>query len=257
MFGRQKDWKFDSNGVFQFLTDEGKPEMCVHLLIFDSIPIIGFYSREYENEIEQVKFSFRKIPGIVLESIEIDDVVLNVDVEKNCKVFSLSRFVRITIDNLIYPFAGGQDENFPDKLIWDINKEEKNFRCLLIIFELQLKELSKYRLLEISRNDLETYTTDLFVVENMIFNEVKGILLIQVKAKGKIVLFLYNIKSKNIEESITVFENEPRLDYDHGSTKIFFVNHIDFEGGIILAVSHVVKQMKVFGRFGKVDYRLL
>ena len=88
--------------------------MCVHLLIFDSIPIIGFYSREYENEIEQVKFSFRKIPGIVLESIEIDDVVLNVDVEKNCKVFSLSRFVGITIDNLIYPFAGGQDENFPD-----------------------------------------------------------------------------------------------------------------------------------------------
>ena len=85
----------------------------------------------------------------------------------------------------------------------------------------------------------------------MIFNEVKGILLIQVKAKGKIVLFLYNIKSKNIDESITIFENEPRLDYDRGSRKIFFVNHIDFEGGIIVAVSHVVTQMKVFGRFGR------
>ena len=62
--------------------------MCVHPLIFESIPVIGFYSRQYENEIEQVKFLFRKIPGIVLEPIEIDDVALNIDVEENSKVFS-------------------------------------------------------------------------------------------------------------------------------------------------------------------------
>ena len=204
-----------------------------------------------------MKFSFRKIPGIVLESVEIDDVILNVDVEKNCKVFSLSRFLGMTIDNLLYPSAGGQGENFPDKLIWDINKAEKKFRCLLILFELQMKEPNQYRLVEISRSDLETYTTNLFVVENMILNEAEGILLIQIKAKGKIIMFLHNIKSKKIEESVTVFENEPRLDYDRGSTKIFFVNHIDFEGGIIVAVSHIVKQMKVYSRCGKEDYRLL
>ena len=40
-----KIWKFGSSGVFQFLTEEGKPDMCVHPLFFDSIPIIGFYSR--------------------------------------------------------------------------------------------------------------------------------------------------------------------------------------------------------------------
>ena len=80
--------------------------MCVHPLIFESIPVIGFCSRQYENEIEQVKFSFRKIPGIVLEPIEIDDVALNIDVEENSKVFSLSRFVGMTIDNLLYPSAG-------------------------------------------------------------------------------------------------------------------------------------------------------
>ena len=91
----------------------------------------------------------------------------------------------------------------------------------------------------------------------MIFNEVEGILLVQVKAKGKIVMLLHNIKSEQIEESITVFGNEPRLDYDRRSTKIFFVNHKDFEGCIIVAVSHVVKQMKVFSRCGKVDNRLL
>ena len=136
-------------------------------------------------------------------------------------------------------------------------KKSKNFRCLLILFELQLKESNKYRLVEISRTDLETYTADLFVVKDEIFNEVEGILLIHVKAKDKVIMFLHNIKSKKIEESITVFENEPRLDDDGGSTKIFFVNHIDFEGGIIVAVSHVVKQMKVFSRCGKIGYRLL
>lgn len=42
-----------------------------------------------------------------------------------------------------------------------------------------------------------------------------------------------------------------------GQQRFFFVNHIDFEGCIIVAVSHVVKQMKVFSRCGKVDNRLL
>ena len=87
---------------------------------------------------------------------------------------------------------------------------------------------------------MEIYTADLFVVEDMIFNEVEGILLIQVKAKVNIVMFLHKIKSKNIEESITVVENEPALDSDRSLTKIFFVNHIDFEGGINVAVSHIV-----------------
>ena len=87
---------------------------------------------------------------------------------------------------------------------------------------------------------MEIYTADLFVVEDVIFNEVEGILLIQVKAKGNIVMFLHKIKSKKIEESITVVENEPPLDYDCGLTKIFFVNYIDFEGDINVAVSHIV-----------------
>ena len=133
---RLKIWKRDRSGVFQFLPDEEKPEMCVHPLIFESIPVIGFYSQEYEKEIKQVKFSLRKIPGIVLESIEIDDALLNIVVEKNCKVFSLSSFVGMTIDNLLYPSVGRQAEHFPEKLIWDINEQEENFWCLLISFQL-------------------------------------------------------------------------------------------------------------------------
>ena len=87
---------------------------------------------------------------------------------------------------------------------------------------------------------MEIYTADLCVVEDMTFNEVQGILLIQVKAKGNIVMILHKIKSKKIEESITVVENEPPLDYDCGLTNIFFVNHIDFEAGINVVVSHIV-----------------
>ena len=257
-----KIWKLDHSGDFKFLTDEGKPElMALNPLIFEPIPVIVFVLRVYENEIKQIKFSARKIPGIVSESVEIDDAVLNIDVEENWNAFTLSRFVGVIIDNLVYPSAESEDssddEDSSDELIWYTNEGKQNFRCLLILFELQLKEPNKYRLVEISRTNLETYTADLFVVKDQIFNEVEGILLIHVKAKGKVIIFLHNIKSKKIEESITIFENEPRLDDDGGSTKIFFVNHIDFEGGIIVAVSHVVKQMKVFSRCGKIGYRLL
>ena len=254
---RIKIWKLDHSGDFKFLTDEGKPElMALTPLIFEPIPVIVF-CREYENEIKQIKFLARNIPGIVSESVEIDDAVLNIDAEENWNAFTLSHFVGLIIDNIIYPSAESEDEDFSDELIWYTNEEKQNFRCLLILFELQLKEPNKYRLVEISRTDLETYTADLFVVKDEIFNEIEEILLIHVKAKGKVIMFLHNIKSKKIEESITVFENEPRLDDDGGSTKIFFVNHIDFEGGIIVAVSHVVKQMKVFSRCGKIGYRLL
>ena len=181
----------------------------------------------------------------------------NLNYEENCNVFSAANFVGMTIDNLCYPSEGSQDENFPDEIIWDVNKGKENFKCSLILYEVQLVESNKYKLVEILYNNLEIYTSDLFVAENMIFNEVEGILLIQVRADGKIVLFLYNMQSRIVEETITVFKNEPRLEYDRGSTKIFFVNHTDFEGGIIVAVSHIVKQIKVFCRCGKVDYRLL
>ena len=129
---RIKIWKFDHSGLFQFLTDEEIPETCVSPLKFDSIPIIGFYIRESKSEIEQVKFSFRKIPGIASQIIESDDVTLNINGKENCQVLCSSNFVAMIHENLLYP----DYVNFPYAIIWDINKGKENFHCVFILFEL-------------------------------------------------------------------------------------------------------------------------
>ena len=246
-----KIWKLDQSDLLQFLTDEKFPLRWVCKLIFDLIPLFGFVTRESKSKIEQLKFSFRKIPGIISEIIESDDVTLSIDEEKNYKVLCSSSFVPVITDNLLNP----NHYKFRDVTIWDVNKEKENLHCLLILSELQLKETNKYKLVKIYRSNLETCTSDLFVVEKLIFNEAEEIIIIQVRADGMIVLFLLNAESRNIEETITGFENEPRLVYDPGSTGTFFVNNIDFEGVIIVAVSHfavshIVKQIKVFSRCG-------
>ena len=69
-------------------------------------------------------------------------------------------------------------------------------------------------------------------------------------------MFLYNIKSRNIQVSITAFENEPDFQDQPCSTKVFF-NHTSFDGGIIVAASDIAKEIKVFSRTVKMGYRLL
>ena len=79
---------------------------------------------------------------------------------------------------------------------------------------------------------MDTCTSDLFVVEKLIFDEVEETIIIQVGADSKIILFLFNTKLKNIEETTTAFESQPSLEFDAGSTKTFFVNNLDFGGGV-------------------------
>ena len=172
-----KIWKLDQSDLLQFLTDEKFPLRWVCKLIFDLIPLFGFSTRESKSKIEQLKFSFRKIPGIISEIIESDDVIL-------CS----SSFVPVITDNLLNP----NHYKFRDVTIWDVNKEKENLHCLLILSELQLKETNKYKLVKIYRSNLETCTSDLFVVEKLIFNEAEEIIIIQVRADGMIVLFLLN-----------------------------------------------------------------
>ena len=250
---RLKIWKLDQSGLIQFLTNKKIPLRCVRKLIFDSMPIFDFVTRESKSKAEQLKFSFREIAGINSQTVEIDDVTLYIDGKESQKVLCSSSFVAGINDNLLNP----NHYDFRDVTIWNVNKEKENCHCLFILFEIQLKEANKYKLGEISRSNLDTCTSDLFVVEKLIFDEVEETIIIQVGADSKIILFLFNTKLKNIEETTTAFESQPSLEFDARSTKTFFVNNLDFGGGGgIVAVSCIVKQIKAYSRSGRTEFRL-
>ena len=245
--------KIDSSGVFQFFESAGLDIEPLEL-IFDSVPIVGFYTTDKDEGL--VTFSFTKIPGILSREIQVDGTYLDSYFHKNIKVFSASSYVGLFYNRFHHPLQENDIIHSSNETIRDKNKRIGNHYCKLILFELQLEAPDKYKLVEISSNNLKLFTGEAFDVKDMILNKIEGIMLIQVTKYQDVILLLYNIKSGNIESSITVFENIPRSEYGQ-LTNVFFVNLINFEGGIIVAVSRIVKQIKVFSKCGKKDYRLL
>ena len=239
--------KIDSSGVFQFF-DSTELDIEPSTLIFDSVPIVGFFTTDKDGGF--VTFSFTKIPGILSREIQVDDTYVDSYFHEDIDIFCASSYVGLIYNGFHHLLQENDNVHCSSKTIHDRNKRNGNYYCKLILYELQLKAPDKYNLVKISSNNLELLTGEDFVVKDMILNKVEGIMLIKVTKNQDVILFLYNIKSGNIESNITVFENMPH-------SKVFFVNHIDFEGGIIVAVSLTMKQIKVFSKCGKKDYRLL
>ena len=59
-----------------------------------------------------------------------------------------------------------------------------------------------------------------------------------------LMLLIYNLKSKSIEQSIEAME-------DPGVSKFFFQDHVDYEGGVIVTVSVCKNQVRLFSKIGK------
>lgn len=164
-----------------------------------------------------IEFLFIKIPGL------------------DFHLFSGLNFVVMAINNLLNLFIAYKSNDYPNKTIWNTGKVNKNFQSSLVFCKLQLKETDKYKLVEICLNNLETFIDDSFLVEDMIFNKIQRIMTTQVKTYDKIILFLYNIKSRNIQETIATFENDPNLEDQPCSKKVFFfVNHTNHDVRVIV-----------------------
>ena len=65
-----------------------------------------------------------------------------------------------------------------------------------------------------------------------------------------LMLLIYNLKSKSIEQSIEAME-------DPGVSKFFFQDHVDYEGGVIVTVSVYKNQVRLFSKIGKKGHWLL
>ena len=122
---------------------------------------------------------------------------------------------------------------------------------LLILFEIRLIKDHCYECVEISRIHLEEHIKWLFDVENMIVNETEGKILFQVTKLDyfqTIIVFvlLYDVKTRTIEDNIVTFENS--------KDSFYFVDHTDFKGGIIVAVSCDCSEIKICTKNSEMGY---
>ena len=217
------------------------------VIMFDLVPAMGFYELFRVGEIVIMKFSFYKVPGLFSESIEVQDFVVIIGNKVVNNVLNTLNYVAVVFSNLDFPTDRSES-------ILQCNKEKHDFQCSITLYQVVFKMSNGFELVEISDNSLEKYVEGIFVVENMIFNKTEDIILFQLKTLKKIILLVYNLNSRNIEETITVFERERGFEEElvvgtvQYNTRVFFVNHRDYEGGLIIVISDIVQQLKVFRR---------
>ena len=228
--------KFDQNGDVQQFKSSGintgrpyaggvymAPYSCG--IYFDSLPIVGSCNELADRRV--LKFSFYKIPGIVSGKIEMDDVTINID---------LPIIVRTVL----------QSSDYVAVILCTFNEETlglKRNQLWLLLFESRLGREKCYNFLQLCQKNLKEYITKDIYVETMIYNKTAAIMLFSVLTfHGQLMLLIYNMKTHNIEQTIEAFENETDM------SKVFFVDHLDYEGGVIVAVSKTKNQIKLFSK---------
>ena len=133
---------------------------------------------------------------------------------------------------------------------------------MLVLFEIQVKGDNYYECMEISRINLEDYieVIDLVTFEGMVYNQTEEQILLQFKPIQRLSVntfiyelngALYEIKARTILQTFVAFKIPYCRDTDktnHLDLKTFFVDHVDFEGGIIIAISSQINEVKMFAR---------
>ena len=135
-----------------------------------------------------------------------------------------------------------------------------------MLFEIQLKGDNYYECVEISRINVEEYIEGSFYdieIQDMPYNKTEEQIIFQLKIMrfsqdlGRIAelnIVLYDIKTRTILQIIFPFKINP-YGFFH-SYMTYFLDHVDFEGGIIVAVAYNVNEVRVFARNGGAKFTL-
>ena len=243
--------KINHDGVVQQFKGDALPRSKewawkLSLFLFESLPIIGIYHSM--NELKKIKFSFYAIPGVVTGRIKIEDVILDVGYKFHAvSVCVSSNYVAVIIrisqyDSSLSIFTSSIG-----------SKNLKTRQKLLVLFEIQMESENCYKFVELCRNNLEELIGK-FTGMEMIFNRTEDVLLFHAKtfneSPNHLVILIYNKNSDRFEETIKVFENPV-------SSRVFFVNHTAFKGGVIVAASFYKNQIKLFSKNIENRYTLL
>ena len=234
--------KINHDGVVQQFRSDPLPiskelGWNVNLFFFESLPIIGIYHSM--KELRKIKFSSYTIPGVVTGRIKIEDVILDVGYKFHGEsVCVSSNYVAVIIRISQY------DSSLS---IFTSSIGSKNLRVkqnLLVLFEIQMESENCYNFVELCRNNLEELIGE-FTGMEMIFNRTEDVFLFHAKTLNKstshLVILIYNKNSDCFEETIKVFENPV-------SSRVFFVNHTAYKGGVIVTASFYKNQIKLFSK---------
>ena len=255
MTGEISSRKFDHNGVVQEfrgdrLSKPGEFGVSRGVIYFDSLPIIG---TQYPLKgLKKVKFSFYTIPGIIPDKIKMKDVIVDLGCRFHSRSVCVSSNYVALIANIGYadaPRSWTSRLNSHNKL-----KNQAKYQKLMILLKIERENDNLYNFIEISRNNLERSIQGSFSDEAMIYNKTEDTILFTAKTFNQtpnyLMLLIYNVKSKSIQQSIEAME-DPR------GSKVFFLDHVDYEGGVIVIVSFYKNQVRLFSKIGKKGYSLL
>lgn len=213
----------------------------------ESLPIVAVYHAV--KGCKKFKMAFFDISGNASgEKIHVKDILFDLGyVYRRSTILTKSNFVAVFFNfyrksNSLKPWwksrLGTSNEIMTE---W-------SFHCLFVLFEIQLTGDNYYECIEISRINLEEYVEGSFDIEDMICNKTEQKIIFQLQTlrnlPSELILVLYDTKRKSILQTFVAFEN-PRY------CMAYFVNHLDFEGGIIITVSYNSNEIKMFTSDGK------
>lgn len=228
--------KFDHNGVVCCYEGANIPDsapMSCGAKAIEALPLV-LVSHALQGR-KKYKLSFFDVSGKFYQKIEVKSTVCDVGHEYfRVTILTRSKYVAIFF-------------NFYNEVL-----NERSVHCLFVMFEIQLKADNYFECVEITRINLEEHVDGQFDIEDMVFNETEERVLFQVKKLSNspsLILLLYDIKTKSIEQIITAFENPEEC-------KVYFVDNINCKGGIIVAVSYNSNEIRVYIKNNQRDYRI-
>ena len=224
----------------------------------ESLPVVAFYyalqsvnSDEKDEPLKKFKIVFFDISGNVSHEIRVKDVLFDVG-------YVYLKNVVLTSSNYIGVYFKFYHKSHSFQPCLKTKQERSNeattkLRHLFVLFEIQLKDGNYYECVEISRLNLEDYievenTFGDLIIENMVYNETEQMVLSQLRRSrflfSEVLLALYDIKTRRILQTFVAFENPAWC-------ITYFVNHLDFAGGIIIGASYGSNEIRLFTRNGE------
>ena len=231
--------KFDHYGIIDQYEGAqltvSQPRNC-NIEVVETLPVVII--GHGLNGSNKYKLCLSDVSGNDLQSIEVEDITFDVGCEYyDCVIFSKSKYIATLFEVSV---SHKSDETVIEGKLFS----------LLVLFEIRLIKDNCYECVEISRIHLEEHIKCFFDLENMIVNETEGKILFQVtkcSISQTVILLLYDIKTGTIEDNIVAFE-------DSKESLVYFVDHMDFKGGVIVAVSSDCNEIKIYTKNSETRY---
>ena len=246
--------KFSHNGIVYSYNSANIPQLttigCIaNTLPLEALPLLVVI--RVMKGLKKYKICFVDISGNISGRIKVKDIVCD-------NGFESFRATAKTKSNYIALFFYCFDKYSGGwwKKRWQKSSKtfgQRSFYCLFVLFEIQLKGDYLHECVELSRINLEEYIEGQFNVDDMVVDENEEKILFGVTKlynSPSLILLLYDIKTRTIEKSIVAFENP-------GYSRVYFVDHSNFKGGVIIPVSFIRNEIKIFTRNDEMDYTIL